>query len=157
MPTTRMSSQFGTFRLTVAAQMADYRKRMADQIRKEREKRGWRREDLAQKTGASYRQIERWETGKSRPQIGNRMALAEAFEIPLAQLFPDLEAEEEALRKQLDRIERQVGGIYEMLRLLGAELLPLDEVDEVVRDYFQERTESPGERREPGQEGSAEG
>lgn len=106
-----MSSQNPTFRLTVAARMADYQKRMADQIRREREKRGWRREDLAQLTGASYRQIERWEGGKSRPQIANRLALAEAFEMELSELFPDIEAEEEALRAQLNRIEEKLDAV----------------------------------------------
>lgn len=100
-----MSSQFPTFRLTVAAQMAEYRQRIAEQIRKEREKRGWRREDLAQKTGASYRQIERWETAKSRPQAANLKKLAEVFEVDVSVLRPDLEAEEEELRAYLIRVE----------------------------------------------------
>lgn len=111
--------------------MADYQKRMADQIRKEREKRGWRREDLAQKTGASYRQIERWETGKSRPQIANRMALAEVFELPLDELFPDLEAEEEALRQQLDRLEGEVRGVT--TELAGLEMRLMKRLDQLAR------------------------
>lgn len=100
-----VSSQLPTFRLSVAAQMAEYRQRIAEQIRREREKRGWRREDLAQKTGASYRQIERWETAKSRPQAANIKKLAEVFEVDVSVLRPDLEAEEEELRQYLVRVE----------------------------------------------------
>lgn len=122
MPTTKKSSQSPTFRLTVAARMADYQQRMADQIRKEREKRGWRREDLAQKTGASYRQIERWETGKSRPQVANRLALAEVFEKPLDELFPDMEAEEEALRQQMSRLEEKLDQALGELAAIRLEL-----------------------------------
>lgn len=115
-----LSSQLPTFRLTVAAQMAEYRERIAEQIRKEREKRGWRREDLAQKTGASYRQIERWETGKSRPQAANLKKLAEVFKVDVTVLRPDLEAEEEELRQYLMRIvstQQQILGELAAIRL----------------------------------------
>lgn len=122
MPTTEVSSHFPTLRLTLAARMADYQQRMASQIRREREKRGWRREDLAQKTGASYRQIERWETGKSRPHMPNRLALAEVFEMELTELFPDIEAEEEALREQLNRIEAELARHGELLEELVSRL-----------------------------------
>lgn len=121
MPPTQVSSQFPTFRLTVAAQMAEYRQRIAEQIRKEREKRGWRREDLAQKTGASYRQIERWETGKSRPQAGNLKKLAEVFQVDVTVLRPDLEAEEEELRQYVIRIEQRLDAIEAHLATIQVE------------------------------------
>lgn len=146
MPVNKMSSHFPTFRLTVAARMADYQQRMAEQIRRERERRGWRREDLAQKTGASYRQIERWETGKSRPQIANRIALAEVFEMDLADLFPDLEAEEEALRDQLDRIESKLDELLSRLPARGpAEVLE----EEVARVRGQRKRSAAASKRKP--------
>lgn len=136
-----MSSQFPTFRLTVAARMADYQQRMASQIRREREKRGWRREDLAQRTGASYRQIERWETGGSRPQTANRLALAEAFEMELTELFPDLEAEEEALRHQLERIEKKLDLI--LAALTKPAKSPAQVAKEAARRKQAQRTAAP--------------
>ena len=118
-----MSSQLPTFRITVAAQMAEYQQRIAEQIRKEREKRGWRREDLAQKTGASYRQIERWETAKSRPQAANLKKLADVFKIDVSVLRPDLEAEEEELRQYLVRIEKNQARILSELAAIRLELV----------------------------------
>ena len=120
-----LSSQNTTFRLTVAARMANYKQRAAARIYREREARGWRREELANRTGISFRQIERWEGAKSYPQLANRMALAEAFGVELTDLFP-VEAEEADLLEQLARIETKVEAL---MRNAGIDLTEFDTED----------------------------
>jgi len=146
--------------------MADYLAEVGRRLREARER---NRPDLSSHDKAARelenygvvvtgKQYGRWERGESEPRGNKRDKLAEMLGTTKEAIWgkPPLAPEEE-LREQLDRIEQHVHRIDEMLRLLGAELLPLDEVDEVVRGYFQARSESPDERREPGQEGSAGG
>lgn len=66
-------------------------------IRSERIKRGWTQEDLAEKIHSTSKTIQRIETGKTKPRLSTRTALAVVLGIPsdAVEAKEDLEAPEE--------------------------------------------------------------
>lgn len=103
-----MPSQLPAFGLTVAARMEGYRERLAANITRERKRRGESPMDLAFAIGVDKRTVERWEAGEREPQTKKLKALADHWSVDVGELRPDLEAEERALRDQLDRIEAKL-------------------------------------------------
>lgn len=89
--------------------MADYRKRIAQKMRLERERRGQRPIDVAYAIGVDKRTYERWEGAEVEPRLSNLRALAEEWGVEIKDLRPDLEAEEE----QLSRIEEKLDALLE--------------------------------------------
>lgn len=99
-----MPVQSPDFRRTVAAQMEDYKRRMADQIKRERLKHGQRPADIAYKIGVDKRTYERWEEAEVTPQPPNLRALADEWGLAIEDLRPDLLGEAD----QFNRIEQKL-------------------------------------------------
>lgn len=99
-----MPVQSPDFRRTVAAQMEDYQRRMAANIKRERLRHGQKPADVAYKIGIDKRTYERWEEAKTAPQPGNLKELADEWGIDVSDLRPDLEAE----TARLTRIEQML-------------------------------------------------
>jgi transcriptional regulator with XRE-family HTH domain len=110
MPHQKDTSQFPAFRLRVAQQMADYRRRLAEQVKHERETKSLSRETLAAKSGVSERTIKRIETEKvDNPRPVTIRRIAEGLGVPPTKLRPPDELE----RDQLDRIESKLDALLE--------------------------------------------
>jgi transcriptional regulator with XRE-family HTH domain len=63
-------------------------------LRKLRGERGWRLEDLAERTGLSRAYLSRLEGGERQPSLGALFDLARAYDVPFSSLFePEPEAE----------------------------------------------------------------
>lgn len=121
--------------------MADYQRRMARRIQSERERLGLSHLELAAKVGTTDRSVRRWEAGASEPQPRHLRALAETFDLQVTDLRPNLEAEEAAVRDQLDRIESKLDLLVSALRLIPTE--DGATLEEAVGALEQERPERP--------------
>lgn len=111
-----MSSQFPSFRLTVAERMQPkaVRERVGRRIEAARLHEGMDRRDLAYALKVAEKTVERWETGERYPQLRHRKTLADRLEqLTIDELNPDLEAEERAVLDQLDRIEDKLDWLIE--------------------------------------------
>lgn len=99
------SGQSPVLRLTVARQMADYRKRLAERLENEREGQSLSRETLALKAGVSDKTIKRIEEQKvDRPRPVTIRRLADALKVEPSDLAPPEELEAD----QLNRIEQKL-------------------------------------------------
>lgn len=127
-PDFSMSSQSATFRRTVAARMEAYQQRVAANIRRELERRGEQPKDLAYHLGINPRTPERWLAGSSLPQPRHFKGMAEYFGVQVSDIKPDLEAEEQAIRDQLDRIEEKLDEILKRLPKPEPAVLPHEPV-----------------------------
>jgi transcriptional regulator with XRE-family HTH domain len=96
--------------------MDGYRSRLARNMERERLRHGQSAEEIARKIDVNKRTYERWEEGEREPQPKNLLALAEAWEVQIDDLRPDLRREAETL----DRIELKLN------QLLTAAGLPID-------------------------------
>jgi transcriptional regulator with XRE-family HTH domain len=99
-----MPVQNPDFRRSVAAQMEDYKRRMAQTIKRERLRHGQKPADIAYKIGVDKRTYERWEEAETAPQPPNLRALADEWELDVSDLRPDLQGEAE----RLTRIEQML-------------------------------------------------
>jgi transcriptional regulator with XRE-family HTH domain len=64
-------------------------------LRKLRGERGWRLEDLAERTGLSRAYLSRLEGGERQPSLGTLFGVARAYDVPFSSLFgPEPEAED---------------------------------------------------------------
>lgn len=146
----RMTAQLPAFRLTVAAGMDGYRERLAANIARERKRRGESPLDLAVAIGVDKRTVERWESGERDPQTKKLKALADHWDLDVGVLRPDLEAEERAVRAQLDRIEAMLEGLYRAL--IGEEapaaMAPQGRVDHPLDQVVAPELEAAAEERE---------
>lgn len=106
-----ITSQIPAFRRTLQREMADYQQRVADSIIRAREKAGYDREPFALRAGISVKQLRRIEQGKSSPRLGTIRKIADTAGVPITDIRPDLDEEEEAIRAQLDRIEKHLENI----------------------------------------------
>ena len=113
-----MTAQLPTFRLTVAHQMEAYKQRIAEAIDRELKRQGKSESDLAHAIQAEKRTVERWTAGERTPQRRYRKPVADFLGLPMEVLYPDLEAEEKALREQLDRIEAKLDQVLGELKAL---------------------------------------
>lgn len=66
---------------------------MGARLRRLRSERGWRLEDLAERTGLSRAYLSRLEGGERQPSLGSLFGLARAYGVPFSSLFePEAEA-----------------------------------------------------------------
>lgn len=65
----------------------DIARSCADRIRREREARGWRQQDLADITGIARPNIARLESGKRMPKISTLQKIAEAFGLRMEEMM----------------------------------------------------------------------
>lgn len=93
--------------------MAGYKERIADEIKRQRVLHGEDPLDVAYAIKVNPRTYERWESAEREPRLSNLRALASHWEVEIADLRPDLEAEE----KQLERLEGKLDLIIEHLGL----------------------------------------
>ena len=64
-------------------------------LRKLRGERGWRLEDLAERTGLSRAYLSRREGGERQPSLGTLFGVSRAYDVPFSSLFgPEPEAED---------------------------------------------------------------
>lgn len=106
LPPTKESAQIPAFRLRVAAQMADYRKRLADRLEHERTTKSLSHESLADRSGVSSKTIKRIEAQKvDNPRPVTIRRLAEALDIPPTKLRPPPELESDQLHAYTLRVE----------------------------------------------------
>lgn len=105
MPALKNHRQSPDLRITVARQMADYRKRMAEQLEAGLMRKSISREELAREAGVHEKTIKRLlaqEIENPRPQTIR--SLAGAIDKEPADLWPPPEVESD----QLDRIEKRL-------------------------------------------------
>ena len=68
--------------------------RVGARLRKLREERGWRLEDLSRRTDLSKAYLSRLESGERQPSLGALFGVAKAYGVPFSSLFePEPEAE----------------------------------------------------------------
>ena len=86
-------------------------------LRKLREERGWRLEDLAQRTNLSKAYLSRLESGERQPSLGALFAVAGAYGVPFSSLFePESEAENLVIvRASEGKVQRGNGLSYTRL------------------------------------------
>lgn len=111
----QVSAQSAAFRRSVAERMAAYEDRIADRIRQQMDRHGEDPADLAYKLGLNPRTPERWINEGVVPQPRQFRALSKHWGIPVAELKPDLEKEEEELSAQLQRIEEKLDEVLRRL------------------------------------------
>lgn len=58
-----------------------------DRLKKYREDKGWTQAELGEKSGVSSRMIQRYEAGTSRPRWDAAEKIAQALEVPVAELL----------------------------------------------------------------------
>jgi transcriptional regulator with XRE-family HTH domain len=102
--------------------MADYNERVAERIVNARERKGISAETLALRAGVSIKQMGRIESGKSIPRLSTIRKIADALDLTVVDIRPDLDVEERELRAQLDRIETEVAEMRKDQRKLIADL-----------------------------------
>lgn len=113
-----MPSQFAANTITVGQLMEAHRDRIAARIRTEAAKRGESALEIARAVDVYPTTVERWMRGERTPQRRHRKELAEHWELPLETFEFNLEAEEEDVRSQLDRIEGLLTDLVPKLDLL---------------------------------------
>jgi transcriptional regulator with XRE-family HTH domain len=120
--------------------MADYNERVAERIVNARERKGMSAETLALRAGVSIKQMGRIESGKSIPRLSTIRKIADALDLTVVDIRPDLDVEERELRAQLDRIEAN-----QRLLLLYFGIEPDEEGEPATRfaDAFSGRRVSP--------------
>ena len=111
-----MPSHFPAFRLSFARQMANYRERTAQRIRREAARHGESPADLAHALRVHPSTTERWFRAERTPQPRLRKLLADHWALPPDEFEFDLEAEDEDVRDQLDRIEEKLDEALEILK-----------------------------------------
>ena len=81
-------------------------------LRKLREERGWRLEDLARRTGLSKAYLSRLESGDRQPSLGALFAVAGAYGVPFSSLFePEPEAENLVIIRASERKTQRGNGL----------------------------------------------
>jgi transcriptional regulator with XRE-family HTH domain len=134
-PTSRVSRKMSwrgqPRRVSVLAEMALRRERIAERLGELRERDSLTQEQAAAKVGVTLRQWQRWEAGESVPYPRNLDAVASRFGITVAEFFdPEegavdrvtvLEAKVDELEKKLDAAMAQLG-LTDPTELLEQEL-----------------------------------
>lgn len=102
--------------------MEGYQERIARQIQKEAARNGEDPIDIAHSLKVHTSTVERWFRAERMPQKQNRRDLAKHWGLPLDVFEFDLEAEDEKIRDQLNRIEAKL----DLLLVAGGLGLPAD-------------------------------
>jgi transcriptional regulator with XRE-family HTH domain len=96
----------------------------SERLKKEREKRNWSQNDLAEKIHVSRQSVSKWETGKNYPSIEVLINLSDLFQITVDELLrSDEELKEKIIResKQLAFPKRKM--LFDIVLVIGAFLL----------------------------------
>ncbi|GLO67542.1 transcriptional regulator [Oceanobacillus kimchii] len=95
-----------------------------DKLKKEREKRGWSQDYLAEKVYVSRQSVSKWETGKNYPSIEVIINLSDLFGITIDELLrSDEELKEKVIRDSKQLAHPKWKTFFDSLFLLGAFLL----------------------------------
>ena len=88
--------------------------RIGARLRRLRAERGWRLEDLAERTGLSRAYLSRLESGERRPSLGALSGVARAYGVSFSSLFePEPEAGNRAIVRATDApVQRGRGLLY---------------------------------------------
>jgi len=97
-----------------------------EQLKKEREKRGWSQTFLAEKIHVSRQSVSKWETGKNYPSIEVIIELSDLFEITIDELLRS----DDALTEKVIQDSKQLAypkwkDFFDAIFLLGLILLIL--------------------------------
>jgi transcriptional regulator with XRE-family HTH domain len=131
-PLPEETSQIPAFRLRLAQQMADYRRRLADQVKHERETKSISRETLANRSGVSAKTIKRIEDQKvDNPRPVTIRRIAEALDVSPDKLRPPGELEQD----QLERIEAKLDAL-----LIWAEIAEIEQSEDQQPEQDEEAT-----------------
>jgi transcriptional regulator with XRE-family HTH domain len=97
--------------------MGDELSGLGARLRKLRGERGWRLEDLAERTGLSRAYLSRLEGGERQPSLSSLFGVARAYDVPFSSLFePEPEAEDlVVVRAASDPPQRGNGLLYSRL------------------------------------------
>ncbi len=125
--------------------MADYRERLAQRVRYEREREQLSREELALRAGLNPKTIERIEEQQVETPRGNTIrSLADALGVDAVDLNPPSELEEE----RLARLEGKIDEILARLRFQQAEQLSMKAAERLRQELRQSPKEPPARTRE---------
>ena len=69
-------------------EMADLRRFIGAQIRRERVRKGWSQQDLGEQIGVSFQQVQKYERGANNISAHVLFAIAALFNKPVAAFFP---------------------------------------------------------------------
>lgn len=95
-----------------------------DKLKKEREKRGWSQDYLAEKIYVSRQSVSKWETGKNYPSIEVIIDLSDLFDITIDELLrSDEELKEKVIQDSKQLAHPNWKTFFDSLFLLGVFLL----------------------------------
>lgn len=146
-----MLSQFPALKSKLVREMEGHQERIAKAIRKEAARTGEDPMDLAQAMGVHVSTVERWFRAERMPQKRHRRELAKHWDLPLDAFEFDLEAEDEEVREQLNRMEAMLALLLEQAGLelptsAGDGATSIDQLGGEALDDLEGRGEDAGER-----------
>lgn len=96
----------------------------SERLKKEREKRNWSQNDLAEKIHVSRQSVSKWETGKNYPSIEVLINLSDLFQITVDELLrSDEELKEKIIRESKQLAFPNWKMFFDIVLLIGALLL----------------------------------
>ncbi len=96
----------------------------SERLKKEREKRNWSQNDLAEKIHVSRQSVSKWETGKNYPSIEVLINLSDLFQITVDELLrSDEELKEKIIRESKQLAFPNWKMFFDIVLLIGAFLL----------------------------------
>ena len=85
---------------------------LGERLRRLRGERGWRLEDLSERTGLSRAYLSRLEGGERQPSLSSLFAMARAYDVSLSSLFePEPEAEDLVVVRAVDGTPQRGNGL----------------------------------------------
>ena len=119
-----------------------------DRLKQYRENKGWTQAELGEKSGVSSRMIQRYEAGTSRPRWDAAEKIAQALEVPVAELLGQsgmLVAE--AAEKDGGKSARDMSKLVdEVIGMFAGGSLPQEDKDAymnaISRAYFESKEEN---------------
>jgi transcriptional regulator with XRE-family HTH domain len=96
----------------------------SERLKKEREKREWSQNELAEKIHVSRQSVSKWETGKNYPSIEVIIHLSDLFGITIDELLrSDEELKEKVIRDSKQLAHPKMKVFFDSVFMLGAFLL----------------------------------
>jgi transcriptional regulator with XRE-family HTH domain len=96
----------------------------SERLKKEREKRNWSQNELAEKIHVSRQSVSKWETGKNYPSIEVIIHLSDLFSITIDELLrSDVELKEKVIRDSKHLAHPKMKVFFDSVFMLGALLL----------------------------------
>lgn len=133
--------------VSVLAEMALRKERVAERLSDLRERGALSQEQAAAKVGVTLRQWQRWEAGESVPYPRNLDSVASAFGISVAEFFDEPQVVVTPDVRQLDRIQADVDDMRakldELLDLLRPAAETLAAAFEAEADRLDEQRKPP--------------